>query len=58
MSPAKYSADNLNKDGNVKTRRYLVGYFFTYKEAEIALSKFVANPINWVDKPTFRDIRF
>lgn len=53
LSPAQYSAEHTNEKGNVKTKRVLIGYYATRKDAEIALSKFCDNPYIICDNPTF-----
>jgi len=56
LSPASYTADEINSDGNVKTKRTLLGYYTTRKEAEIALANFVDNPYQITDNPTFAHV--
>ncbi len=56
MTPAEYSLEYLNNKGNVKTKRALIGYYRTLKEAEQALSKYCENPFKVINNPTFADV--
>ncbi len=56
VSPAVYNGYDLTSSGRVRSKRIVIGYFHTRKEAENALAEYASHPFNVSDSSTFADI--